>query len=381
MYIFFYISLFILLIYGLLIEYYRRSWNEMPDHAFAEAANTDQLPFVSVIVPARNEEEKIRNCIQTLLDQTYPNHLYEIIVVDDHSTDQTEMIIRSFMDSRVKLVKLSEYEGNDEIHSYKKKAIETGIGLAAGEWIMCTDADCKVPQSWISQMAFLYRQEKASFIAAPVKMSHPSGFLSIFQSLDFISLQGITGASVHKRIHSMCNGANLGYQKNLFDAVHGFEGIDHIASGDDMLLMHKIYKLQPEKVFFLKSRGAIVETEPMASWKAFLNQRIRWASKAGSYEDKRIKWVLLLVYLTNLFLLFFLFAGFWNKTGFLFFLILIFLKTLIEFPFMYSVSRFFGQYRLMKYFLFMQPLHIFYTVIAGAMGSGSGYEWKGRRGK
>lgn len=135
------------------------------------------------------------------------------------------------------------------------------------------------------------------FIAAPVAFLEEGSLVNLFQDLDFLTLQGITGASVYKNVHTMCNGANLAYQRKVFYEVEGFKGIDTIASGDDMLLMHKIWKCYPKKIQYLKSKEAIVRTEAAANWKAFINQRIRWASKATSYDDKRIFSVLILVYL------------------------------------------------------------------------------------
>ena len=63
-------------------------------------------------------------------------------------------------------------------------------------------------------------------------------------------------------MHNMCNGANLAYEKKVFYEVGGFEGIDKIASGDDMLLMHKIQKIYPDKIGYLKSADVIVKTQP-----------------------------------------------------------------------------------------------------------------------
>jgi hypothetical protein len=105
----------------------------------------------------------------------------------------------------------------------------------------------------LQTIAAFYEKNNAAFIAMPVRYYSNKNFLEIFQSLDFMTLQGITGASVYKKFHSMCNGANLAYSKKIFFEVDGFTGIDTIASGDDMLLMHKIFKHNPEKVFFLKS--------------------------------------------------------------------------------------------------------------------------------
>lgn len=177
----------------------------------------------------------------------------------------------------------------------------------------------------------------------------------------------------------MCNGANLGYEKKAFDEVNGFSGIDQIASGDDMLLMHKISRKYPGQIHYLKSKEAIVSTQPMKTWREFFNQRIRWASKAKHYDDKRIFWVLLLVYLFNLSFLTLLIAGFFNYYYWFCLLGSWIAKTIIEFPFLYSVASYFNKKPLMNYFFFFQPLHIVYTILSGLWGQFGKYEWKGRR--
>ncbi|MEO6812876.1 MAG: glycosyltransferase family 2 protein, partial [Ginsengibacter sp.] len=165
--------------------------------------------------------------------------------------------------------------------------------------------------------------------------------LKIFQSLDFMTLQGITGASVYKKFHSMCNGANLAYEKKVFYEVNGFEGIDEIASGDDMLLMHKIQKAYPDKILFLKSTDVIVQTQPTATMKDFMNQRIRWASKADKYTDKKITAVLLLVYLLNAWIFILGIFSFFFTKAFYLFLISIVVKTIVELFFLFPVAKFF----------------------------------------
>src|SRR5206468_11041876 len=112
---------------------------------------------------------------------------------------------------------------------YKKKAIEIAISKAKGELIVITDADCLVPLTWLSSIVKFYETFNPVFIAAPVTFYEEDNFLKVFQSLDFMTLQGITGASVYKKFHQMCNGANLAYQKKIFYEVDGFRGIDKIA--------------------------------------------------------------------------------------------------------------------------------------------------------
>jgi biofilm PGA synthesis N-glycosyltransferase PgaC len=365
--LFFIIPLF--LCYSILILYYWLSWKSIPDYVPASIPPTTTL---SIIIPARNEEDNIGKILTSLTEQKYPKDLYEIIVVNDHSTDATAAIVRQF--AHVKLLQLTD-EG---INSYKKKAIETGIAAATGELIITTDADCLPSPNWLATVASFAHQKQAVFIAAPVVFNHNNSVLQLFQAMDFMVLQGITGAAVHNQHLSMCNGANMAYERNAFYAVNGFAGIDHIASGDDMLLMHKIATKFPDRIHYLKSNEAIVSTEPMKTWKAFFNQRIRWASKAGKYDDKRIIAVLLLVYLFNLSFLGLLIAGGWTAQYWLYAGLLWIAKTLVELPFIYSVAAFFNKKSIINYFFFFQPLHIGYTIISGFLGQFGKYEWKGR---
>lgn len=177
----------------------------------------------------------------------------------------------------------------------------------------------------------------------------------------------------------MCNGANLAYAKTAFNEVNGFSGIDHIASGDDMLLMHKIEQKFPGRVLYLKSPGAIVHSLPQETWKDFFNQRIRWASKAPHYQDKRLFRVLLLVYFFNLSFLALFIAGFFHYKYWIFLVAGWLLKTLVELPFFSSVARFYDKQWMIKWFLFFQPLHIAYTIVAGWLGLRGKYEWKDRK--
>jgi cellulose synthase/poly-beta-1,6-N-acetylglucosamine synthase-like glycosyltransferase len=372
-----YIIIALFLLYALLILYYWRSWVSIPEF---KVKNQKSKVKISVIIPARNEQKNIAACLDSVCNQNYPSTLFEVLVVDDHSTDKTAAIVRSYEHKNLKLISLKDFM-QDALNSYKKKAIEIAITQSTGELIVCTDADCIAGPNWLETIAAFYEQYQPQFIAAPVSINCSNRFIEIFQTLDFMTLQGITGASVYKNIHSMCNGANLAYTKKAFETVNGFAGIDNIASGDDMLLMHKIYKQWPDKVMFLKSKDAIVETAPVHSIKEFFNQRIRWASKADKYDDKRIFAVLLLVYLINVLMLLlpFVVILYPEKLSIIkLWLLLLLLKTITELIFLYPVAKFFGKQKLLWLFTLMQPFHILYTVIAGWLGKFGSYNWKGR---
>ena len=327
--------------------------------------------------------------LESLKKQTYSKDFFEVIVVDDHSTDETASIVERYASGNIRLIRLQDHALPSGTNSYKKKAIETAIAAATGELIVTTDADCVVPARWLQTIASFYEKQHPSFIVMPVSYNNRNNFLEIFQSLDFMTLQGITGAAVSRGSHSMCNGANLAYTKNAFIRSGGFEGIDAIASGDDMLLMHKIYKQDPAGIRYLKSADVIVQTGAMHSWKAFINQRIRWASKADKYDDKRVFGVLLLVYSFNVMLLVMpVIAAIKNYqlsiinyqlSIFQSWLYLLICKTIIELYFLFPVAAFFNNKKLLWWFPLAQPVHIIYTVIAGWLGKFGNYEWKERK--
>ena len=363
--------------YCVLILLYRQWFLHLPLY---KKDNAQPQTYFSVIIPARNEEENIEACLRSILEQSYPTELLEVIVINDHSTDQTEHIIISLQKefANLQLLNLVDHIDTNPLNAYKKKAIEIAISKSKGDWMVTTDADCLVSEGWLASYDSFIREKKPVFVAAPVMFTNDHSFLSIFQQLDFLSLQGITAAAVSAGHHAMCNGANIAYRKDVFLEVGAFKGIDNIASGDDMLLMYKIKQKYPAQLGYLFSKEAIVVTAPMPDWKSFFNQRIRWASKADKYKDKGIFWTLLLVYIVNALLLTLFFWSLFIDGGIYNWLLLILAKTLIELSFMIPVSRFYNTNTVMIWFPVMQPFHIFYTVTAGWLGKFGTYQWKGR---
>jgi cellulose synthase/poly-beta-1,6-N-acetylglucosamine synthase-like glycosyltransferase len=369
-------SLILFIAYAILISYYKRGWEACPSFESSDDFHPNQR--VSVIIPARNEKKNISACLSSLQNQTYPINLVEVLVIDDHSEDGTADVVRSFSMPNLRLISLQDFVGH-KLNAYKKKAIEIGIGQSAGDWIITTDADCTAPPEWIMELMAYQEKTSAELIAGPVKLTARENLFEVFQALDFITLQGITAAAAHHKMHTMCNGANLAYSRKSFLAVNGFENIDSIASGDDMLLMQKIHEQFPGKTAYLKSRKATVSSLPAKTWKEFWQQRIRWSSKADKYKDKKIFRILLLVYLFNLSFVLLFFLTIWNSAVLLVALLLLLCKTVIEFPFVQGVAKFFGQQKLMYYFIFLQPFHLLYIIAAGFLGKFGKYEWKGRK--
>jgi cellulose synthase/poly-beta-1,6-N-acetylglucosamine synthase-like glycosyltransferase len=360
-------------LYALLLMVYRYWYTKLTPFA---PTTPDHYKHFSVVIPARNEANHIQHCIDSIVAQSYPASHFEIIVIDDFSEDDTAQIVQSMQRSHanLQLLRLADYYLPNEMNSFKKKAIEKAVSMAKGDWIVTTDADCMVPKHWLSLYNAYIQNNNPVFVAAPVMFIKEQGLLNQFQVLDFLALQGITAAAVGAGKHSMSNGANLAFEKSAFIAVGGYQGVDQIASGDDMFLMHKMKVTLSNRIGYLFHPGAIVWTKAMDSWKGFLMQRIRWSSKARYYDDHSIFWVLVLVYLYNLSLLVLLFTG-----PFYWALVSIVLKVCFELLFLVPVAQFYTLSPELRYFPLYQPLHIVYTLVAGCFGQIKTYTWKGRR--
>ena len=367
------------IMYAIILMAYRFWFGKMQLFQFnqIEALSPGQSSTqFTVIIPARNEAANIKACVDSILAQDYPKDAFEIIVIDDFSEDDTAFIVTALSQqySQVRLIQLADHCKDGETLAYKKKAIEIAVSLAKGDWILTTDADCIVPKKWLLLYNAYIQQHQPCFVAAPVMFIKTSGVLNQFQVLDFLALQGITAAAVGAGKHSMSNGANLVFEKTAFIAVGGYQGVDHIASGDDMFLMHKMKQTLHKPVGYLFHPDAIVLTAAMDTWKSFIMQRIRWASKARYYDDRSITMVLTLVYFFNLSFVLLAFMGSWSTL-----LIALAFKTFFELFFLDPVVKFFRLQPELKYFVFYQPIHIVYNIAAGLFGQLKTYSWKGRK--
>lgn len=243
-------------------------------------------PFISVIIAVRNEAANLPKLLQSLDNQSLDYSLFEVIFIDDDSDDTTAPILQnhiSHYDLRYFLLEKSQ----DTAH--KKRAIATGIRHARGQLIVCTDGDCHFGAHWLAHFYSFQKQTDAVFVSAPVCLeATPSNLFTQMQVIEFASLVGTGGASLHAGAANMCNGANLAYIKSAYEQVGGFEGKTHLASGDDEFLMHKMAATFPDKVLFLSHPDSVVKTNTQPNWRSFAAQRKRWASKWSSYQDWKI---------------------------------------------------------------------------------------------
>lgn len=327
---------------------------------------------VAVIVPARNEAENIPLLLQSLAFQNYPVENFQIIISDDHSTDNTIEVVENFF-------RRNNIQNGICLKSptkSKKEAITFAVGNSEAELIITTDADTFMGKDWIAAMVQEYVNTGAYLICGPVKLCGGKNYLERLQSVEFTGLSGIGACGIAARLPMFCNGANLAFSKKIFGEVKGYEKSLSF-SGDDTQLMLKIHKSYPGKISFLKDSRSIVQTNVLTQKSDFLQQRRRWASKIPLTLSSFTVFISILVWLVHAFLLIQLFNALIDFNYLL--LILQFIMiTISEIVFLKSVGKFFDQKIHSWLVISAQPLYCIYIVCIGLLAPIGNYQWKGR---
>ncbi|ALJ00932.1 glycosyltransferase [Rufibacter tibetensis] len=368
----------VLLVVGAYAAIVLRCWYAWKQLPVIKTSAENPSAYFSVIVPVRNEAQNISSLLKDLERQQYPADHYEVIVVDDHSEDGTPELVLQFQGNsslKLSLVLLSSFPGKRQ----KKAAVEVGISQARGEWIACTDGDCRLTPFWLQSFNQVRHTYNPKFISGPVVYAPLITLWQKLQGLEFSALIGIGAASIGLGKPTMCNGANLAYEKAAFKEVNGFTGNEQVPSGDDEFLLHKIHLRFPGQVAFVKAEEAIVQTPPAFTLSQFLHQRIRWASKWRHYETRTSQVLALVVLGANVAVLGTLFAAFLNFSSWTFFACVLLLKIGADALLLNQVLGFFHKKRLLSLLGFLQLVYVPYILFTSVLGLKGKYHWKGRQ--
>ncbi|HKP96676.1 MAG TPA: glycosyltransferase [Fibrobacteria bacterium] len=270
--------------------------SSLAESAAGESEDSDYpyLPSVSVIVPMRNEEAHAPATLLALSNQDYAGE-WEIICVDDRSTDGTEAVIRGFCARNGRFSLVSVPADAPRIASPKKRALAAGFAAAKGEVLMTTDADCLAEPGWLRSMATRFAAD-TGIVQGPKRIRGNGTVLSRYQEHEVFGLVSIEAATFALGRPMIASAPSLAYRKTLYESVGGFQGIEDSISGDDDLLVRKMQKVPHWKVAYNPSAEACVTTSPAATWKEMLQQRARWASNGAHYEEKGFVALLSCVY-------------------------------------------------------------------------------------
>jgi len=370
--LFHFISLFILSLYVLLMLFYKYHWQQTNT---VKLISKTPRKFVSIVIVGRNEAKNIENLIKSICSNDYPKSQFEIIYIDDFSTDSSIKILKENNCENLKIHELKEVVGSKRINNYKKTAIRFAISLAKGDIILQTDADTIVGANWILSHISCYN-ENTNFVAAPVLFKSNNNLIEQFQKYDFITTMGVTCAGISSKLHFMANGANMSYRKEVFSDFDD----NRFASGDDMFLIQNVAKKYSDSVVFLKNKEAIVYTYPESNIKDFFKQRLRWATKTDSYQDISLKLIVIFIFLINFIIISNIFLiPFFTIEQLYFSVTIIIIKLIVDFSFIFKLTKYFNEDLNILNLITTLLQYPFYIITIGTMSLFiKKYEWKGR---
>lgn len=323
--------------------------------------------MISIVVACKNEQESILSLIASVAQQSYPN--YELIMVNDHSTDATRNFIKTAQITLPNIV-LIDAKGFG-----KKNALREGILRAKSNLIVTTDADCLPSYHWLEAIVTFLNRYPCDLLICPVGLSEKDNLFSRIQALEFSSLVGAAAGSAGAGMPILCNGANLAFEKKMWlksqKDLHNEE-----QSGDDIFFLESVKK-QGGKIRFLKSEAAFVKTKPPKNIGEFISQRRRWAGKSKIYTDWQIIFTAFIVLSISILSLTLLIMAITDPVYLIVYAAIFVFKYTLDTHFLYLVRRFFQLDRIWAYALALSVIYPFYIVVVAF----SSYFFKPRKWK
>lgn len=382
---YFLLSFILISAYVALIVYILHNWYKTPTITSHPSVRENSLDLyknynkpISILIAARNEQENIGQCLRSILDNIDVD-LYqpEIIVVDDHSTDDTAYIVSGIDHDSIRLLRLEDHiENSNSINAYKKAALNLAVSHASNDLILQLDADVTIPPDFLQNLYGFLSDQNIEFAAGPVKMSGCNKLIHHFQQLDILGMMAVTAAGIQSSKWYMANGANMIYNKN--DAVHDTQAI---ASGDDIYTIQAIAEKHSESVFFIKNKNFIVSTPPMDNYLSLYNQRIRWATKNKTMPNRWMQIMMIIPFLNALLLLaHFIFIIIYGELAVMIFLFHLWTKMAIDYVLLSEMTEYYNEIRSMRYFIPSNLMHVLYICFIGIMSLFvRKYTWKNRK--
>jgi poly-beta-1,6-N-acetyl-D-glucosamine synthase len=235
------------------------------------------LPSVSVVICAKNEEKNLRANLDRILTQSY--HSFEVLLIDDHSTDKTYEVLLEFQKkySYLRIIKNLYIKKTNG----KKAALSLGIQSAQHEIVLLTDADCAPESSFWIQKSIEALGEKDILLGyGPYEKE--DNWLN-----RFVRFETVTAATQYFSyaligLPYMGVGRNLCYRKKIFTEVGGFAKHEKIASGDDDLFVNAVANGKNTAICIENEQ--FMHSEPKKTWQSFFRQKMRHLTTGKHYR-------------------------------------------------------------------------------------------------
>ncbi len=336
---------------------------------------SSEIPMISVLIAARNEAANIGNCLESLAQQIYPEDRFEVIIINDRSADDTYTIASEYC-QRIKNFKLIDIETEIAGLKGKMNALAQAMKFATGEIILVTDADCRVPQEWITGMSRNFTKD-VGLCGAFTQLTRWKGKNNLFdhiQTLDWTFLQAIASGICGLNQPVSVLGNNFGFRKTAYEAVGGFEALGFSLT-EDMVLMNAIARRTGYRIIYPLESRTRIDSLPLNTLVDFIQQRRRWLS--GGLKAPLWGWVLMVTsFSSHLLMVVTVLVSQWSPlsiTG-------IALVLGLDFSLIWRLQRRLGLTHRKIYFLLFEAFYILYTLIlAGMLLIPGEIRWKDRR--
>lgn len=344
-----------LVLYALLFLFYSRGFINYP--SYNSQSEVPANIAATILIPCRNPSRNLQSLLAQLNEQLAQNDDVEVLIIDDFSDEE----IKITSDDFYKIISLSHNRHDlSKKKNNKKEAIALGVSLSKNDYIICLDSDVILSGNWWLTVSNFIKEKQPQFAAGIHRYVESNTWLNHFLAVEQDILTSTSIAALQLSIPTMCNGANMIFPKQAFNAVNGYDGLYHTNGGDDLFLYHRIYKLYPQAVFYIKNLGASVSSETPKTIRELLKQRTRWISKTSHYENHWINLQAGVILLVNLIYI----ASFFCPSTW----VVILFKMLVDILFWHKIKSFFKlkfPLRRMVVFILLYP---FYTLVIVSHG-------------
>jgi len=342
------------------------------------SVSTSEIDF-SIIIPFRNEQFHLPVLLDSLKDLKYPRNKFEILLINDSSEDESEKLVQEFGEMHPEL-SIELLQNQRESISAKKDAIKVGIDKSRFEYIVTTDADCKVPENWLQGFDNYIQSQDSDLIAAPVildKVPPEDPLFRKFDLIDFMSLQATTIGAFGLGRPFICNAANLCFKKKAFQEVGGYRQSSNYAGGDDVFLLQQ-FNEHERRIDFIRSTKMIVTTAAQKDLRSFIQQRLRWAAKSAGYKDNFARFAALTVFLMNAALIIGVVLCLFDASYFQWLMMAFLIKFNLDFMLIYKAAVFFDRKANMRSYAWSSIAYPLFSSGIALTSLFVGFKWKGR---
>lgn len=358
--------------YLFLLLWWATGWNKSLYDQKSATESSVSTPFVSVVIAVRNESANIPRLMESLRQQSYPSSSCEWILVDDHSTDESQVLLRRENDLRMHVFSLESNQTG------KKAALTEGIIISRGEWIVTTDADCRLHQDWLADLVKFGVLNRAEMVCGLVASEFEGKFLHQFQAMEIALLQVCGAGSMALGFPLLNTGASLAFKRAAWNKVSGYDSHRNISSGDDTFLMLDFSRFVPGRVKPMVSAESIVWTQPVDSWSSVFQQRLRWMSKTRHYRVGYIHLSGLIISVSAIAYVISFILCFACPSARVVFSLLFLLRLLPELYLLKLWKRQSGQKFSLPFVLLMSFLYPFFLTVLMLAGPFMRLQWRGR---